>query len=119
MTQCNDENQKRFLGDIVRPPKTKSSSGLPTGDDTVIATGILFAMRPLRGREIEIARQQYAAASVRITLHLNRSWGLTPSDKIIYRGGPLDGRTLKIGHIADEGRLGLDTVIMCSEGDLS
>ena len=115
----NREDQKRFVGDVIRSPTTKSASGLPTGPDTVIASNVMFAMRPLRGREIELARQQFAGASVRVTLHLDRAWGLTPADKIIYRGGPLDGQILNIGHIADDGTLGLDTVLTCSEGDLS
>ena len=116
---CKPPTAKIHTGTILRPPTAKDSKGQLTGDDSTVANNVRFHMRPLAGRELESARQQFAAASVLVTLNVNRQWNLTPKDKIVYVGGPLAGRELNIGHIRDFGALGLETEIVCGEGDLS
>jgi|TARA_R100000093_G_scaffold65218_1_gene36193 head-tail adaptor len=110
---------KRHIGDIMRPSTTLDSRGQLTGSDTTVATGVYFSLKPLNGREREIARQEFADASVLVTMHIDLDWSLTTKDKILRRSGPHSGRALNIGFIRDDETFGLDTEIVCGEGDLS
>lgn len=112
---------KRHFGDIARPPTTLDSRGqLDTSvADTVVAVEVPFSLKPLRGRELEIARQTFAEATVRVTMHVDPDWALTVKDKIVRRSGPNTGRELKVGYIFDEEMVGQETAMLCGEGDIS
>lgn len=111
---------KRHYCDITRPSTTLGSRGQLSGADTNVATNVPFSLKPLRGRELEIARQQFAEASVIVTVHLNRDWALTVKDKIVRKTGPHLDRALNIGYIRDnEHDTERDVELVCGEGDLS
>lgn len=106
---------KLHIGDIKRPATGVDSRGQVTGVDTTVASSVPFALRPLRGREREIARQEFASASVMVTMHTDPTWALTSEDKIVRTSGPNSGRELNIGYVFDEELDGRDTKIICGE----
>jgi len=109
---------KRHVCDIKRPSETRDSRGQVTGTDTTIAVDVPFSLKPLTGRERELARQEFADASSLVNIHLDPAWGVTPADYLVRRGGVLSGRSLAIKYIRDDETSGLNTEMLCGEGDL-
>lgn len=109
---------KRHLCNIVRPSTTRDSRGQTTGSSTVVAVDVPFGLRPLQGRERELARKEYASATVAVTMHLDPRWALTPKDSFVRVGGSKSGQALNIGYIKDNETDGVETEIICGEGDL-
>ena len=96
---------KRHICDIVRPNTALTQRGQrPVQDpaaDTVVASNVLYSREPLRGRELELARQIDAQMNERVRLYVDPSWDLTSDD---YLRDLTTDEVLNIGDIVyDEG----------------
>ena len=91
---------KRHVGNLYLPDATLGARGQqPTQDpatDTLVAADIPFERRPLRGRELEMARQIYAPASEEIKMYVGQSWKLSSN---MYLQDKATGEVLNIGYV--------------------
>lgn len=103
---------KRHFVTLMRPTRQLDSRGQVTGDDFLIASEVYASVEPLNGRELELAQQQFAAASTRVRLYVDENWGLAPPDYLLREAG---GPRLNIGHIAYDREIEREAVLTCGE----
>ena len=85
-----------------------ASRGQSTGSETVLGTRTV-KLEWLSGAEAEQARQQFARASVRITMRMPRAFTLTTGDSLRISGGARMG----IGSALPSSTTFDDLVLLC------
>ena len=105
---------KRHLVDVYRLPKTTSvtNRGQRLDAAAMVANGVPCSIEPLSGRELETARQQYAAAAYRIRMHGESSWGITASDYLVRDP---EGTRIDIGFVNNPELTHFEYILLGSE----
>ena len=102
----------RHVVNIVQPSTTADSRGQRTGSDTAILSDVPCEIKPLGGREAEVAHQLYAGANAKIRLYSDPSITLTTKMMVVEQG---TNRRFGIGYIKDELRIGSEVELLCTE----
>ena len=107
---------KRHSVDIMRPPAIADAAydarGQLSGSAKVVAKDVPCSIDQLQGRELELARQNMAQASLRIRLFGDPEWNLTTGDYLLRES---DSTRIDIGHIRDPNETDLEYTLTCSE----
>ena len=102
--------KRRFVASIYRPAQALDAYGQEKGAEQVIMRDVPVSLETLSGREVELARQQYAGATLRAQLTGD------PKKPISYRDRlQVNGRSLEIGFIRDEQQNGIELELLLGE----
>lgn len=104
---------------IVRPTKNKGTLGETQGSPEVIYQDHPCCVESLGGRELELARHTFAAASSRITMYGDPAKPVRPQDICQFADGVTgtkdNPRQLYIGNITDDQQNGVWLTLLCGE----
>ena len=106
---------KRHVATIKRPASALGSRGQRApqdpANDTTVAADVLYSREPLRGRELEIARQVDAQMTERARFYVDPSWSLSSDDYLVDQ---TTSEIMNIGDIVYE--QGVQVEAICSIG---
>ena len=102
----------RHIVNIVQPSTAVDARGQRTGSDTAILSDIPCEIKPLGGRELEVAHQLYPSATAKINLYSDPSITLKTSMVVVEQG---TNKRFGIGYIKDQLRNGFEVELLCSE----
>lgn len=104
----NGTGSMRHRLSVVLPSTGRGTRGQRTGTDFVVGS-VLGSIETLNGRELELARQRYAAATHRV-----RTWHpgypVTPQHYLDFRS-----RKFRVGHVENVDERDLELVILAAE----
>lgn len=103
---------KRHSVAIMRPvAATYDALGQLSGTDRTVADGVPCSIEQISGRERELARQNMAAATLRVRLFSDPAWSLTTGDYLLRD----DSTRIEIGFIQDVDETQLEVWLTCAE----
>lgn len=107
---------KRHAVDIMRPPAIADNAydarGQLSGNPKVVAKDVPCSIEKLSGRELELARQNMAQATMRIRVFGDPAWNLTTGDYLLRTS---DSSRIDIGYIKDPDETDLEYTLTCAE----
>jgi hypothetical protein len=105
---------KRHVVDIFRLPKTTTIAdrGQRESAAVEVASEILCSIEWLSGDELSVARQLFAEARLRVRMHGDPDWELTPSDYLVRDP---QGTRLDIGFVQDPEGTDFEYTLLCGE----
>lgn len=74
---------KRHAVTILRPSTTVDSRGQLSGSATTVVSDVPCSIEQLSGRELELARQRMANATLRVRMFSDPAWRLTTGDYLV------------------------------------
>lgn len=101
---------KRHRVDIMRPASGEDSRGQRAGQPTTLLASVPAEIVTLTGRELEQARQTYAAATFQVELYGDPTIPIRELDYLLF-----GTRKLFIGHVGDPQLNGIDLTLLCAE----
>jgi len=102
--------KRRHIVNILRPTAALGPDGQPQGQDTVYWRDVPCSIETLNGRELEVARQLLATATVKVAMYGDPEKPLNPKDYIEF-----NGRRFEIGQIIDKQQNGCELELICGE----
>jgi SPP1 family predicted phage head-tail adaptor len=97
----------RHRGTLKSLSQSQNEYGEPSDTWTTVTT-VWMAIEPLQGKELIMAQQTNALATIRVTLRYNST--VDPSDRVV-----VGSRTLEIVEVINPRELGEYLVLMCKE----
>lgn len=100
----------RHMVTVMRPTQAQGTRGEPQGKDAVIVKDVPCSIETLSGREGELARQIFAAATYRVQMYGDPSKPIENTDYLQF-----GSRRLNIGFINDRQQNGIELELLCEE----
>lgn len=103
--------------DVMEPPSNKDDRGQEQGQDAVYMAKVPCSIEPLTTRELETARQTYAAATYMVKMYGKPSLPITHRHWLRQKSvsKPGEYRRLEIGSALDVKQNGTEWELTCGE----
>lgn len=102
--------RKRHTVDVMRPATGEDSRGQRSGSPTTLIASVPVEIKTLNGRELEQARQTYAAATYSVEMYGDPAIPIKELDYLQF-----GERKLYIGHVHDPDQNGIKLILLCGE----
>lgn len=109
----------RHVVKVMRPTKTTNDIGNTQGNPTIIFEKWPCSIETMSGRELELARQTFAAASLKVEGYGNPKNPIRETDYLEFIDGVTGTkekpRKLHVGVVNDKRQNGIELSLICGE----
>lgn len=103
----------RHTVNVMRPTEATGSLGETQGEPKLICKNWPCSIAVMSGRELELARQNFAAANLKVEGYGDPRNPFKATDYLT--GGSIGGRVLNVGFVNDLKQNGLELSLVCGE----
>jgi hypothetical protein len=104
-------DKARHIVTVKRPPAgNHGTRGQKQGEDETIYAEWPCSIETLSGSEVELARQNFASASLKVSGHTDPKKLIHATDYLVF-----GARTLHVGFVNNIDQLGLEAELLCGE----